>query len=300
MIEYVGGSQDQPVEPLLELSRVSCKDVFRRLDNKEAPNFSGVEVSMLGDDLDADLSRALLDFCAGVKSHAAILSIVHTDLGSGTDCEQRLFDLTAERKLRESEKGWAEKLKRDSSKEKDFSAAAAKRRKGQEGIDSAVERLAAIDADLAELEKVKLQTPWYALLSELRATSFNAVRELNLSNCGLHATGLSFLTSIMLDLENRAEGVKISWLTLDGNELTDIGMGVLASFLRLSNAIEGLQVRNVGITEQGVSELVAGLVTNRSLRLLDVRGNGLCDVDAARSAISGVQRFNSNVQILLS
>jgi len=70
--------------------------------------------------------------------------------------------------------------------------------------------------------------------------------------------------------------------------------------LRLSKALEGLQVRNVGITEQGVSELVAGLVTNRSLRLLDVRANGLCNLDAARSAISGVQRFNSNVQILLT
>lgn len=104
----------------------------------------------------------------------------------------------------------------------------------------------------------------------------------------------------MLELENRAEGCKIRWLILDGNELTDAGMGVLASFLRLSKEVEGLSVRNVGITEQGVSELVAGLVTNRSLQVLDVRGNGLASLDAARSAISGVQRFNSSVQILFT
>jgi len=300
MIEYVGDNQEALAGPMLQLSRLSQPDALRRLDVKEAPRVRGVEVSMLSDDLDVELARGLLDFCAAVPSGGACLSITHTDLGSGTDCEQRLFELNAERHVRESEKVWAEKIKRESSKEKDFAAAAAKRRKGQEGIDSAVERLSVIDADLVELEKQKMQTSWYALFSQIQATNVNSLRELDLSNCGLHATGLGFLTQIMLELENRAEGVKISWLILDGNELTDSGMGVLTSFLRLSKAIEGLQVRNVGITEQGVSELVAGLVTNRSLRLLDVRSNGLCSVDAARSAISGVQRFNSTVQILLT
>lgn len=300
MIEYVGDNQEALAGPMVQLSRLSQPDALRRLDVKEAPRLCGVEVSMLSDDLDVELARGLLDFCAAVPSGGACLSITHTDLGSGTDCEQRLFELNAERHVRESEKVWAEKIKRESSKEKDFAAAAAKRRKGQEGIDSAVERLSVIDADLVELEKQKMQTSWYALFSQIQATNVNSLRELDLSNCGLHATGLGFLTQIMLELENRAEGVKISWLILDGNELTDSGMGVLTSFLRLSKAIEGLQVRNVGITEQGVSELVAGLVTNRSLRLLDVRSNGLCSVDAARSAISGVQRFNSTVQILLT
>jgi hypothetical protein len=300
MIEYVGGSQDHLAPALLRLSRMPYKDVFRQLDKKEGPNFSGVEVSMLDDDLDSDLALALLDFCAGAPTGSACLSITHTDLGSGTDCEQRLFDLAAERKRRESEKIWAEKVKRDSSKEKDFSAAAEKRRKGEEGINSAVERLATIDAELVELEKQKLKTAWYLLFSQIQGTDFNAIRELDLSNCGLHATGLAFLTSVLLELENRAEGVKVSWLTLDGNELADQGMSVLATFLRLSKSIEGLQVRNVGITEQGVSELVAGLVTNRSLEVLDVRSNGLCALDAAKSAISGVQRFNSHVQILLT
>merc|ERR1719199_1873525 len=263
MIEYVGESQDV-AGPTLQLSRLACKDVLNSLDVKEASRFRGVEVSMLSDDLDIELAEGLLDFCSAVPEGGACLNITHADLGSGTDCEQRLFELTAERRVRESEKAWAEKTKRDSGKEKDFAAAAAKRRKGQEGIDASTQRLAAIDADLEELEKTKLQTPWYALFSQIQAASRNSIQELDLSNSGLHATSLNFLTEVMLDLENRAEGRKIRWLILDGNELTDTGMGVLASFLRLSKEIEGLWVRNVGITEQGVSELVAGLVTNRS------------------------------------
>lgn len=301
MIAYVGDSTPEALAgPLLQLSRLGRKEVLSRLDLKEAPNFRGVDVSMLTDDLDAELASSALEFCAAVSAGGACLSITHSDLGSGRDDEQRLFELTAERRVRESEKVWAEKLKRDSSKEKDFSAAAAKRRQGQEGIDTADARLADIDADLAELDKRKLQTPWYLLFCQIQSTPRNSIRELDLSNCGLHATGIGLLTQVLLDLENRAEGVKLSWLILDGNELGDIGMGVLASFLRLSKEIEGLQVRNVGVSEQGVSELVAGLVTNRSLKLLDVRSNGLVDVEAASIAISGVQRFNSSVQILLT
>lgn len=299
MIEDVSLNQEELAGPLLQLSCLGLDGVLSQLNGKASQDFGGVAVSMFGDELDTEIVGRLLDFCSGVKG-GSCLSISHTDLGSGTDCEQRLFDLTNERRLRESEKVWAEKVKRDSSKEKDFAAAAAKRRKGQEGIDSAAERLAAIDADLTELEKVKVQTSWYLLFSRMQAINRNAVRQLDLSNCGLHATGLNMLTSIMLELENRAEGAKISWLILDGNELSDIGMGVLASFLRLSKHIEVLQVRNVGITEQGVSELAAGIVTNKSLRLLDVRSNGLVEMDAARSAISGVQRFNKTAEILLS
>lgn len=300
MIEYVGDCQDEAARPLLQLSRLTCGDALSRADSNKAQSYGGVEVSMLMDELDAQLAQGLLNFCAAVPSSAATLSITHSDLGSGTDCEQRIFELKAEGKVKENEKVWATKLKLDSSKEKDFAAAADKRRKGQAGIDSAVERICAIGAELAELEKHKLQTPWFLLFAQIQAKNINSIQHLDLSNCGLHATGLGFLTQIMSELENRAEGAKISWLVLDGNELADIGMGVLTSFLRLSKSLEGLQVRNVGITEQGVSELVAGLVTNRSLRLLDVRENGLCNLDAARCATSGVQRFNSAVQILLT
>jgi hypothetical protein len=299
MIEYVGTEHEDVARPLLQLSQLGREEILGRLELEEASNFGGIEAAMLSDDVDAEMASGLLRFCAGVAS-GACLNIKHCDLGSGTECEQRIFELKAERLVRESEKAHAEKIRSNSSKEKDFAAAAAKRRQGLAGIDAANERLAAIDADLANLEKQKLLTPWYLLFAEMKTLSCNPLTKLDLSGCGLHATGLVLLTSVLLDQEHRFEGKKVSSLILDGNDLSDTAMGVLASFVKLSKEIEVLSLRNVGITEQGVSELVAGLVSNRSLKLLDLRSNGLVVLDTARAAISGVQRFNPSVHILLS
>jgi len=298
MIEYVGAGKEDVSRPLLELSYMSCAEILNRLEIEDASNFDGIEVSMMSDDIDADTASVLLRFCAGMPSLGA-LRLIHCDLGSGTECEQKIFELIAERVVRESEKAFAEKVKRDSSKEKDFAQAAAKRRQGEAGRDAANERLAAIDVELATLEKQKLLTPWYCLFNEMKIASCNALHLLDLSGCDLHVTGLVSLTSVLLDIEHRFEGAKVSSLTLDGNDLTDIAMGALASYVKMSKKIEVLSLRNVGITEQGVSELVAGLVSNRSLKLLDLRSNGLVAIDTARAAVSGVQRFNSSVHILL-
>jgi hypothetical protein len=300
MIEYVGSEKEGSSQPVFQLSSLEGKEILNRLELEEASNFGGVMISMLSGGIDVELAAGLLQFCSFGQAGGACLSLMHSDLGSGTDCEQRLFDLTNERRIREGEKVFAEKVKRDSSKEKDFAAAAEKRRNGQAGIDAAVERLSAIDLELADLEKQKVKTSWYIIFDQLQATSCNFICKLELCNCDLHATGLGLLTQVLLDLEHRSEGEKMTWLSLDGNDLTDAGMGILASFLRLSKTIEVLQVRNVGITEHGVSELVAGLVSNRSLRLLDVRSNGLCDTETAKAAIAGVQRFNTVAQILLT
>jgi len=300
MIEYVGAGQEDISRPFLQFSQLGRTEILDRLDIEEASNFSGIELSILSDDVDADMARGLLRFCGGMPSPGAFLRLRHCDLGSGTECEQKLFELTAERCARERERAFAEKVKRDSSKEKDFAQAASKRRSGQAGTEAAIERLSAIDVELATLEKQKLLTPWYILFNEIKTTSCNPLYHLDLSGCGLHATGLVSLTSVLLDLEHRFEGTKVSSLTLDGNDLTDIAMGVLASFAKLSKEIEVLSLRNIGITEQGVSELVAGLVSNRSLKLLDLRSNGLVAIDTARAAVSGVQHFNPSIHVLLS
>jgi hypothetical protein len=300
MIEYVGAGQEDELQSILQLSGLGCREVLSRLDIEDASNFGGIGLSSLVDDVDPDLLHTLLNFCSAMPSSGANLSLRHCDLGSGSQCEQRLFELTAERLVRESEKAHAEKVRRDSSKQKEFPAAAAERRKGQAGIDAATERLTAIDAELAELEEQKVLTPWYVLFNQMKTTKCNPIHQLELSDCGLHATGVALLTSVLLDLEHRFEGKKVSSLSLDGNDLTDIGMGVLSSYVKLSKEIEVLTLRNVGITEQGVSELVAGLVSNRSLRLLDLRSNGLIALDTARAAVAGVQRFNPSVHILLS
>lgn len=293
-------TQEQVSKPVLQLKRSTCEKSMQRLSEAEACKFGGAELTMMRGEFTKELVECLLTFCAAAApAGGARLSLAHNDLGSGTECEQRLFELSAERRVRESEKAMAEKVKRDSSKEKDFSVAAGKRRQGQEGIDAANARLATIDEELADWQRRQVQTPWYILFTQLQVPTCNAIQHLNLANCGLHATALLLLTQVLLELEQRAEGTKVSWLVLDGNALGDMATGALASFLRLTSSLEALQLRSIGITEQGVSELVAGLVTNRSLKLLDVRSNGLCSLEAARAAVSGVQRFNKTVQVLL-
>ena len=98
--------------------------------------------------------------------------------------------------------------------------------------------------------------------------------------------GIAFvlrLVQSILEIEGRG-GQQLRWVALDGNNLGDQGMGFFAGLLRISNAIEALQLRNVGVTARGFSEVVAGLVGNQSLALLDLRCNGLCPTDAAKAS----------------
>lgn len=189
--------------------------------------------------------------------------------------------------------------KKKSSSQKDFSVSAKMRREGEEGINVTESRIAAIDEELEILEAKKLLTPWCGLFSNLEKQSRNNVRCLDLTNCGLHATGIVMLTQTILELEHRAGSERIAWLILDGNDLKDISMAALASFIRLTSGLEMLRLRNVGITEQGLSELVAGLVANKSLALLDVRDNGLCAPKVAQEIVSGMRRFNTTAEILI-
>lgn len=294
-VTTVGSSKE-----LLQLSRASREEVFKQLEKHNACRFKGVDFSLFRGNIDEEFVRTLLTFLDALPPGGNLLRMSHIDLGSGTNCEQRIFELVSEKKVRESEKAFHEKKKLDSSKQKEFAAAAQMKRKAQEGIDATVARLADINKDLTGLEQEKMVTSWYRLFIGLEALSMNTVQHLDLSNCGLHATGLVLLTNVLLELDNRADGEKISWLALDGNDLGDQAMGCIASFLRLSRVLQALQLRNVGVTEIGVSEIVAGLVGNKTLALLDLRANNLCNSEAALAAVKGVQHFNRTAQILLA
>jgi len=284
--------------PALQLSGATREQVLCQLEHREAPCLQRLDLSALNCVLDGGLSESLLSFC-GVCPAGVQLRLAHNDLGSGTDCEQRIFDLKAEREMRESEKAYHQKKKSDSSKEKDFAASAQMRRKAEEGINVTAARLASIDEELEGLERRKAEVPWCQLFSRVEAQSLNTIRCLDLANCGLHATGLVMLTNVMMELENRADGASVSHLVLDGNDLGDIGMGSIATLLRLSKALEVLQVRNVGITDQGVSQVLSGLVSNKSLALLDLRANGLCSPEVGKAAVAGMRRFNRGVEVLM-
>merc|ERR1719399_2746767 len=102
--------------------------------------------------------------------------------------------------------------------------------------------------------------PWWLLCMRWEAVAMNNIVRLDLRDCCLHGTALKQLVSTLLELENRGDGVRVKHLHLDGNNLGDLGMAPLTEYLRLTNHLEALHVRNVGISEQGLSELIAGLV----------------------------------------
>eukprot|EP00929_Paragymnodinium_shiwhaense_P003102 TRINITY_DN103503_c0_g1_i1.p1 TRINITY_DN103503_c0_g1~~TRINITY_DN103503_c0_g1_i1.p1 ORF type:complete len:316 (-),score=80.55 TRINITY_DN103503_c0_g1_i1:145-1092(-) len=300
--ECVADEVEEPLLPLLELPGKSRERLLAVLEMMEDGQSShgGVDISFLpGEDLDSEVVERTLNFCSSVLQHGATLRIAHSDLGSGTTCEQRIFELIAARKLKERELAHWREHKKKSSSQKDFSVSARMRREGEEGINTTEARLVQIDEDLEDLDKKKVLTPWHCLFSGLEKQSRNNVRCLDLSNCGLHATGIVMLTQTILELEHRGGSERLAILILDGNNLQDSSMAALASFLRLTSSLEMLRLRNVGITEQGLSEVVAGLVSNKSLALLDVRDNGLCAPKVSQDIVSGMRRFNSLAEILV-
>lgn len=291
---------------VLRLPRGAEKaQALERLDEalEEAHNFGGLEASLLSCPVDAELADKLLDLCAALPrsddGSGSCLQLAHNDLGSGTECEQRIFDVLVEREAREKEKVYYEKLKKESHNSKDFSVSAQKRRAGEEGIAKATAQLAELDKELKELNHKKEQTPWYALFSQLETRERNGVGCLDLSDCGLHATGLVMLSNVLLELEQRADDVSVSELVLDGNDVGDGGMTAVSSLLRLTSSLKALRLRNTGLTERGVSQVLSGLVGNKSLALVDLRNNGLAVPEVARAAVQGVRRFNAAVEILI-
>jgi len=299
--------------PMLLLPRGATKEeVFASLTEEEAGKevqpLGGLAATMLACEIDGELAHRLLEFCSTLSSRSdeveeveegISLCVAHNDLGSGQDLEQRLFDRLAEREAVEAQKRVAEKKKKESSAQKDFSLSAGMRRAGEEGIRVANAKLAALDEELDELNRRKKETPWYALFSNMEARSRNGVSVLDLSNCGLHCTGMTMLTRVLCELEQRGGGAKVHELVLDGNTLEDIGMTPVASLLRLSKALRVLRLRNVGITERGMSQVLSALVGNKSIQLVDMRSNGLASAEVSKAAMDGVRRFNNFTQVLL-
>lgn len=210
------------------------------------------------------------------------------------------FDLKAERELKNTEKAIHVNKKSQSAKAKDFAVSAQMRREANAGIEAAEERLSATDSQLLKLEEQQKGSLWFLLFSEMQAkTSPNCISRLDLSDCGLHATALDLLQKVVLDLEHRGDGCAIEELVLDGNDLGDAGTVALASLLRLSSKVLVLRLRNIGITDGGFSQIISAMVSNKSLALLDLRGNGLCTLENSKIAVDGLRRFNRVAQVLL-
>ena len=67
----------------------------------DTPGFS--DLSSLDGEVDEKMVTQYLQFTRQ-SGEKAQLRLAHVDLGSGTDCEQRMFDLRAERELRNTER----------------------------------------------------------------------------------------------------------------------------------------------------------------------------------------------------
>ncbi|CAK9063140.1 unnamed protein product [Durusdinium trenchii] len=232
-------------------------------------------------------------------SEGGSLSFSHMDLGTGTDCEELIFQLKAERELRNTEKAIHVKKKSESAKAKDFAVSAQMRREANAGIESAEQRLSDIDTQLQGLEEQQKRSSWFLLFSLMQAQPVNRISRLDLGNCGLHATGLDMLQKVLLDLEHRGDGLAVEELVLDGNDFGDAGTVAIASLLRLSSKLRVLRLRNVGITDGGFSQMISAMVSNKSLVLLDLRGNGLCSLENSKIALQGLRRFNTVAEVLL-
>jgi len=281
--------------PLLSLPYNLSKQL--EPSSRSYKEFQGLEVPMLDCEFDAEVADRILDFCCRTFKDRCVCSVAHNDLDSGIGCEQQLYNALAEREVRDRELKNHQEAKRKSGSEKDFSVSAAKRRAAEDGISVATARLAVLDEELNDLNRKKKEAPWYMLFSTLNSRR-SRIDCLDLTNCCLHATGLVFLTQVMLEIEQR-EDDPIFELVLDGNNVGDQGMTAICTLLRLTSHLHTLRLRNVGLTERGVSQVLSGLVSNKTLKFLDLRANGLASIEVTKAAYTGVQRFNPRVEVLL-
>ena len=157
-------------EQALNLSLAGCStaDVLSLLAAAEKDQLRGLDLSLLDGVVGEEVISQALHFTR-LSGKQARFRLAHVDLGSGTDSEQRMFDLRAERELRNTERAVHVGKKSESAKQKDFAVSAQMRREATAGIEAADQRLAEIEAELHELEGKQVDFPWFRLFSQLQA-----------------------------------------------------------------------------------------------------------------------------------
>eukprot|EP00397_Hematodinium_sp_SG-2012_P052870 GEMP01062783.1.p1 GENE.GEMP01062783.1~~GEMP01062783.1.p1 ORF type:complete len:256 (+),score=59.90 GEMP01062783.1:52-819(+) len=170
-----------------------------------------------------------------------------------------------------------------SHKEKDFAVGAAKRRQGKEMKEKGEAALQEANDELGSLHETMQQFPWSALLAS------GLPRELVANNCGLKAANLQLME----------EGIvgQMTKVSLNGNYFGDDGATEVAEIIRKSNHLQELSVQNTGLTDIGVSVILAVLVSNTTLTRLDLRCNHLA-TKASDAAIKGMRHFNKTATVL--
>eukprot|EP00435_Cladocopium_sp_Y103_P024208 s1711_g5.t3 len=130
---------------------------------------------MVGTEARSAVEAALQLLSSEGSTGGTTLPLPHLDLGSGTDCEQLIFDLKAERELKNTEKAIHVNKKSQSAKAKDFAVSAQMRREANAGIEAAEQRLSEIDSELLKLEEQQKGSLWFLLFSEMQALLWSAM-----------------------------------------------------------------------------------------------------------------------------
>lgn len=228
---------------------------------------------------------AIAELVANDLSQLPSLNVSHNDLGSaGGQLEENILleqwnTVNARALIKEGKE-----LVSKSHKEKDFAVGAAKKREGQAHVDRGTEELKAAEDKLEEMGKQLRETQWSKIISAGLPSKVEA------NNCGLLAANLQLL--LREDVISR-----LTSLSLDGNYFGDLGAQQIAEFMRKADKLEELSVRNTGLTDEGISIIIAPLVSNKTLRLLDLRQNMLT-TSVSEAAIKGMQHFNKTTKVL--
>jgi len=171
-----------------------------------------------------------------------------------------------------------------SSKEKDFAVAASKRRDGKKLQEDGTAELEGANEALESLSAILNETLWSKLLKSGIPPHFTA------KNCGLLAGNLQRL------LEDDVS-VRIQYLALDGNYFGDLGAQEISKLMQKSITLEELSLRNCGLSDEGVSIVVAALVSNKTLKKVDLRNNSLASA-TSEAAIKGMKIFNRTCEVI--
>jgi len=172
-----------------------------------------------------------------------------------------------------------------SSKNKDFAVCAAEKREGKAWVAEGEEALEKAQGKLDIMNAELKETLWALLLSA------GIPSKLEANNCGLLAANLQLL------VHHDDIASKLTSLSLDGNYFGDLGAHEIAELIRKATALEELSVRNTGLTDEGISVIVAPLVSHKNLRSLDVRNNTLTS-SVSEASIKGMQHFNKTTKVL--
>ena len=144
-----------------------------------------------------------------------------------------------------------------------------------------------IDLEVLVMHDNSLSSNGVASLSSLLQQSVCQLRELDIRGCGIGGEGAVYLGTGLTNNHS------LTTLWMGDNPIGDIGA---AALIRDNTVLETLNMQYCEITSQGFVQLAAGLISNTSLKKLNLYGNH-CGMEGAK-AIGNMLEENKTLQEL--